>query len=154
MKKHTNSNKSERTSPGPQYRNFVYFLMAVAALWTTLVFATEGYAAIGTVKQVGEIADNLHLEDSNPGTILEFQALEQPALSSQLSNCCEQTEGHKQMNGSCQSSCPAAGGALPVNRAWLLPAHVLRTTKFVPFLVAAPDSLLHQRLNRPPIAGC
>jgi len=154
MKKHTKSNKSERPSPGPQYRNFVYFLMAVATIWTTLVFATEGYAAIGKVKNVGEIAHNLHLEDSNSGTTPEFQALEQPVLLSQLSGCCEQTEGHKQMNGSCQTSCPASGGTLLANRVWSLPAHALRTTKFALFLVATPNSLLHQRLNRPPITSC
>lgn len=153
MKKHTQSNKSERPSPRPQYRNFVYFLMAVATIWTTLVFATEGHAAIGTVKNVGEIVHNLHLEDSNPGTILESQVLEQPVPSSQLSKCCGQTEGHKQMHDSCQTSCPAPGGTLPANRVWLLPAHAMLTTKFTPLVVGTAESLLHQRPNRPPIGG-
>lgn len=153
MKKHAKSSKSERPSPRLQYRNLVYFLMAVAMIWTTLVFATGGYAAVGTVKNVGEIVHNRHLHDSNPGTTLETQVLKQPVHSSKLSMCCGQAEGHKQMHDSCPTSCPAPGGTLLANWVWWLPAHALLTTKFTPLLVATPDSLLNRRLNRPPIAG-
>lgn len=153
MKRPTKSNESKQPSSRPRFRSFVYFLMTVATIWTTLVFSTGGYAAIGTMKNVGEIVFNHNLAHSNLETIPEFHMLEQPVFSSPTSNCCEQTEGHTQMRDSCQTSCPASGGTLPANRVWLLPAHALLTTKFAPLEIGTPESLLHQRLNRPPIAG-
>lgn len=153
MKRHTKSNECKQPAPGPRHRGFVYFLMTVATIWATLVFAAEGYATTGTMKNIGEAVHNLNLADSNPGTKLEFQALEQPIISSQLSKCCGHTKDHKQMADSCQTSCPPPGDTLSANRAWLLPTHALLAMRFAPLVVGTPDSLLHQRLNRPPITG-
>lgn len=153
MKRHTKSNECWHPIRGPRHRSFVYFLMTVSMILAAFTFAVEGSAATGTMKGAGEIVHNLNLVDSNPGTIRALRALEQSILSSQLSKCCGQTKDHKQMPGSCQTSCPTPGSTLSANLLWWLPAHALLTMKFAPLVVGTPDSLLHQRLNRPPITG-
>ena len=153
MKRHTKSNEYKQPTPRLRYRGFVYFLMTVATIWATLVFAAEGNAATGNMKNVGEIVHNFNFAGSNLGANLEFRALGQPNFSSQLSKCCGQTKDHKQMPGSCQTSCPASGSTLSADRVWLLPTHAFLTMTFAPLVIGAPNSTLHQRLNRPPIIG-
>ena len=68
-----------------------------------------------------------------------------------LSRCCEQNKDHKQMAEPCQTSCPASGYTLSAIWDCQLPVHALLAMKFAPRVIGAPNSLLHQRLNRPPI---
>ena len=134
-------------------RGFVFSLMAIVTVWTALFIATGGHAATGTMKNAGEIAHSLNLEDSARGSNLEFRALEQSDVSSYLSGCCGHAKDHGQIPGSCHMSCPAAWGALSANRVLLSPVPTLLTMQFVPPVDGSADSLLHQRLNRPPITS-
>ena len=153
MTRYTNNNERQQRAPKPWRRSFVFFLAAIITMWAALFTATGGYAATGTMKNVGEIAHNLNLENSVRGSNVEFWAVAQSDFSSQLSGCCGHTKDHKQMPGSCHMSCPAAWGTLSANRVLLSPARTLLVMQFVPPVDGSADSLLHQRLNRPPIAG-
>ena len=151
MKRHEKINECEQPAPRPRRCNFVYFLMAVATIWAALVFAPQGFAATGTMKSAGENVQILYPADTGAGTALDSRKLEPPVFSSRLSGCCGQTRDHKEMPGSCQMSCPAPGCDLSAIQAWLSPALAFHSVRFSPIATGAPNSLLHQRLNRPPI---
>lgn len=139
--------------PRPQLRNFVFFLMAVATMWAALTFVSAGFAATGAIKNAGAIVHTLYPDPTviGAGTNLDTVKLELLDLSSQLGLCCELNREHKEKPGSCQMSCPAPTFSLLAIQAWQSPAHDLLSVRFAPFATGAPNSLLHQRLNRPPI---
>lgn len=151
MERREEINECEQPAPRPRRRDFVYFLMVVATIWAALVFAPQGFAATGTMKSAGENVQILYPADTGAGTALDSRKLEPPVFSSRLSGCCEQTRDHKEMPGSCQMSCPAPGCDLSAIQAWLSPAHAFHSVRFAPIATGAPNSLMHKRLNRPPI---
>ena len=137
----------------PRHGNYVGFLIAFATMWAALVFAPEGFAATGAMKNAGAIVHIVHPADIGSNVVLDSRKLELPVVASQLPGCCDQSRDHKEMPGSCQMSCPAAGCGLSAIQARLSPAHFFLSVKFGPIANGAPNSVLHQRLNRPPIVN-
>jgi hypothetical protein len=130
----------------------VNFALAIAAVWAVLLLAPQGFAAatgaVNNTKVIictGEATDTGADKRCNSGEVKSQVFLSGP------SRCCEQSRNHTQTPESCQTPCPASGCALSANQVWQLPIDDLLALKLVPRVIGARNSLLHQRLNRPPI---
>jgi hypothetical protein len=144
------SNRQQFLSGCPR---FVNFTLSLALVWGVLLLAPQGFAATGAVKNSSVVVCTLDAVDIGADSGGKSSEVKPQAFLSSLSRCCEQSTDHKQMPESCQTPCPASGCTLSAIWVWQLPAHALLTMKFAPRVIGAPNSLLHQRLNRPPITG-
>ena len=152
MKKNNKVSGSNRQLPLSGFRGFVNFALAIAAVWVVLVLAPQGFAATDAVKISNGGVCRAYAVDIGADNGCKFNEVKSQVFLSGPSRCCEQSKNHTQMAESCQTPCPASGCALSANQVWQFPAHDLLALKLVPRVIGAPNSLLHQRLNRPPIA--
>lgn len=151
MKPNSKISGFNRQLPQSGFYGLVKFALAAALVWVVLLLAPQGFAAIGAVKN-SNVAVCMHdAVDIGADNGCNSSEVESQVFLSGLSRCCEHSRNHTQMAESCQSPCPASGCALPSNQVWQLPVHDLLALKLVPRVIGAPNSLLHQRLNRPPI---
>jgi len=151
MKRNNKVSRLNRQLPLSGFRGFVNFALAIAAVWVVLLLAPQGFAAADAVKNSNTVVCTLDAVDIGADSGCKFNEVESQVFLSGLSRCCEQSRNHTQMAESCQTPCPASGCALSANQVWQLPVHDLLALKLVPRVIGAPNSLLHQRLNRPPI---
>lgn len=135
------------------FRGFVNFALAIAAVWVVLLLAPQGFATTGSVNSSNAVVCTLNAVDVGANSGCISNEVKSQVFMSGLTRCCEQIRDHQQMPESCQTPCPASGYTLSAIWDWQLPAHILPAMKFAPRVIGAPNSLLHQRLNRPPITG-
>lgn len=151
MEKNNTGSGSNRQLPLSGFRGFVNFALAIAALWLVLLLAPQGFAAANAVEISNGGVCGLYVVEIGADSGCKLNEVESQVSLSGLSRCCDQSRNHTQMAESCQTPCPASGCALSANQVWQLPVHNLLALKLVPRVIGAPNSLLHQRLNRPPI---
>lgn len=133
------------------FRGFVNFALAIALVLVVLLPAPQGFAATGSVKNSIVVVCTFDAGDVGMDSSCKSNEVKSRIFLSGVSRCCEQSRNHTQMAESCQTACPASGCALSANQAWQLPVHALLAMKLMPRVIGAPNFLLHQRLNRPPI---
>ena len=151
MKGNSKVSGSIRQLPLSGFRGFVNFALAAALMWAVLFLAPQGFAATGAVKNFNVVVCTLDAVDFGADNGCKSSEVTSQVFLSGMSRCCEQTMDHKQVPESCQTPCPASGYALSANQVGQLPVHTFLTMKLVPRVIGTPSSLLHQRLNRPPI---
>ena len=151
MKRNSKVTGSNRQLLLSGFHGFVNFALAIAAVWAVLLLAPLGFTATGAAKNSNVVVCTLYVVDTGADNSCSSSQVRSQGLLSNLSGCCEQSRDHNQMPESCQTSCPASGCTLSAIGVWQLPAHALLTMKFVPRVIGASNSLLHPRLNRPPI---
>lgn len=151
MKRHEKINDRMQPVPGPRLRDFVYFLMIVATIWAALVFAPGAFAASGAMTNADTSIQIRHSAVIGGDTGRDYLSLEAQVLPSKHPGCCERGSDSRGISGSCQTSCPAHGCGLSGIQAAQSPTPTLASTRFRPLAAIVPNSLLHQRLNRPPI---
>ena len=152
MKRNSKVSGSNRQLFLPGLRGVVNFALAIAAVWAVLLLAPQGFAAAaGAVKDTKVVVCTLESTDIGADKRCNSREVKSQVFLSGLSLCCEQSRNQTHMAESCQTSCPASGCALSAHQVWQLPVHNLLALKLVPRVIGSPNSLLHQRLNRPPI---
>jgi hypothetical protein len=152
MKRNSKVSGSNRQLSLPGLRGFVNFALAIAAVWAVLLLAPQGFAAAtGAVMNTKVVVCTLEAIDIGADQGCISREIKSQVFLTSLSRCCEQNKDHKQMAEPCQTSCPASGYTLSAIWDCQLPVHALLAMKFAPRVIGAPNSLLHQRLNRPPI---
>ena len=151
MKRNNKVTGSNRQLLLSGFHGFVNFALAIAAVCAVLLLAPHGFTATGAAKNSNVVVCTLHVVDIGADNSCNSGQVRSQALLSNLSGCCEQGRDHNQLPESCQTSCPASGCTLSTVLVGQLPAHALLTRKFLPRVIGASNSLLHPRLNRPPI---
>lgn len=145
---------SSRRLPLSGCSSFVNFALAFALVWVVLLLAPQDFAATGAMKNSNIVVCTLDAVDIGAVKGCKSSEVKSQAFLSSLSRCCEESDDHKQTPESCQTPCPTSGSTLCAIWVWDLPAHALLAIEFAPRVIGAPNSLLHQRLNRPPIIDC
>ena len=152
MKRNSRVSGADRQLSLSGLRGFVNFGLAIAAVWAILLLAPQGFAAAtSTVMNTKAVICTLEATDIGGNSGCKSSAIKSQVFLSGLSGCCERSKDHKQIHESCQTQCQAAGYTLSATSVCQLPAHALIAMKFVPRVIGDPNSLLDQRLNRPPI---